>query len=333
MSSDRLQRLLNCSYCGLCREVLIESPCFQLGPAGDIIRHVYIGVTKRELLIAQQQIYPDVNVICPYIDPDLDGLEMIRGLPLGCCHFTMWDDRSCRFAVCMDTGVSYFFEVCNVFDGSDAPWAAWRAYIAWRGDTDEFGYKPWRIYPSASDFIKPETDYSDVKYLKRPACIPLVRSIGTQVCEEFDYFREYNKSSVVANYGYPPSGYLYISEGASVCKETSQQHTSIPELQHDRPRRIGLMQVASDIHLHKNKDTSMDNGGKAIVGNKSETDLSLNSRGRETNSDCWKKRVFFTLLESDHDTAADRLSTLFPSWGMSEDTLEEYTKVISFLFI
>ena len=311
MFTNRLQRLLNSSYPGLCREVLVESACFVVGSMGEMIDQAYIGATKRGFLIAKEKQYSDID----------KGLELTCVLPLQFCTFTVWDDRACRFAVCTDMGSSYFFEVSDVKDIWDMPsaWAAWRAYIERRGDMlRNFGFTPWQVYPCANESTDSRRKYSDVMFLKRPATMCLVTSVGMQVCEYFDYFLQNKKLSLTEKYdnnsqGDDPRKAKYLPK---------DRHYLTSQLQPPGGQswRKGLSRAVSEMSLRQ--DVIKVRGATRLRSSKSENDV-INCKSFSDMSS-WKSRTFDLLLDSNRD---NRFSSLFPTWRESEVKLDEATRV------
>ncbi|ESO97537.1 hypothetical protein LOTGIDRAFT_228206 [Lottia gigantea] len=175
---NRLQKLLTVEGFQGIKDVILESPCFQLDHNGQVVRHVHVGMTESELLIAIQEVcdFHKAN-LNPNIDLELDGLRLHSSVPLERVRFYVVDDRSRKFAICSCVGEVQYFEQCNIPDGSDSPWADWVEFISKQDDPCSFGYKMWHIL---------ENLYSDkhhFKFIKRPFPFYSVESVACQTIE------------------------------------------------------------------------------------------------------------------------------------------------------
>ncbi|XP_071099261.1 uncharacterized protein [Haliotis cracherodii] len=178
-------------YPGMSSDIVLEAPCFQLREDGEVDRHVFLGLTTTDCVMAVQRLpdykkHPGVKYRAN-VDLDVEGMELVSSAPLRFIRFFLIDTRSRKFAICTSLGSVWYFEMCNSADGSDELWTNWLEMIHAQDHPEWFGYRTWTVgRKDAMDARKSAlprgTKGEDgiLRFVKRPFAFCAVDSVGTQ---------------------------------------------------------------------------------------------------------------------------------------------------------
>ncbi|XP_067655907.1 uncharacterized protein [Haliotis asinina] len=340
--SGRIAKLLKGGgYPGISSDIVLEAPCFQLREDGEVDRHVFMGLTTTDFVMAVQRL-PDYQKrpTIKYranVDLDVEGMELVCSSPLEFIRFFMIDTRSRTFAVCTSLGSVLYFEMCNSADGSDELWTSWREMIQAQDHPEWYGYRMWTVgKEDAIDARRPsiprDTKGEDgiLTFIRRPLAFCAVDNVGIQ--SSFASLHSKHPASS-SNFQESDNGsHLQKKKNATMPKHSlySTVKFVIPRVKRSKSRMVygELKQTQSSTDLSQS-DTRRQSR-HVVRKNQSEISLGGNTgftSGSGLHFKYWTLAIMSEALPEEPYRAVDIAIIRFPKWGLTKTSLNQLHKI------